>query len=308
MRFTIAVLIIFCTISIKAQSVYEFLELDKSPRAAALAGSYVANNGDPNIIFYNPAGIVFLENTPVSFSFLKHLLDINSASLSGSYEYEGIGRFAAGITYINYGDFTEADEFGNETGDFGAGEFAFVLGYANKLDENFYYGVNLKYIHSSIADYSSSGAAIDLGLHYAIPGSGWNFGFSVLNLGTQLSKYSGTSESLPLDIRIGGSKVLEHTPFKLYFSVNKLNEEQDSFFDRFKHFTVGSEISVANSVNLRIGYDNEKRDELSLGSSTGLAGFNLGLGFTVSEYVFDYAYSSLGSIGGLHRVGITTEF
>ena len=64
-----------------------------SARAAALGGTFVSNHDDPNIIFYNPAGINLLSDNPVSFSFVKHLLDINLASLSYSTEFEGIGRF-----------------------------------------------------------------------------------------------------------------------------------------------------------------------------------------------------------------------
>ena len=75
-------------------------------------------------------------------------MDINLATLSYSTEFENIGRFGAAIKYINYGNFEEADEFGTKTGEFSASEFAFVLGYANQLDENFYYGANAKFIYS----------------------------------------------------------------------------------------------------------------------------------------------------------------
>ena len=54
------------------QNTYDFLQLDSSPRASALGGAYVADIDDPNIIFYNPAGITNIDNIPISFSFLKH--------------------------------------------------------------------------------------------------------------------------------------------------------------------------------------------------------------------------------------------
>ncbi len=282
--------------------------MDMSPRAAALGGSYVASNDDPNVIFYNPAGINFLKNQPASFSFVKHLVDINSASLTYSQEFEEIGRFGVGVQYINYGSFTEADINGNELGEFGAGEFAFIVGYGNELDENFYYGANVKFIYSGIADYSATGIAMDLGLHYTIPENEWNFGFSILNLGTQLSSYIDKKEDLPLDVRVGMSKQLSHTPFKFYFSLNRLNEDYDNFGDRFKHVTVGAEIKFSSSVRIRLGYENEKRKDYKVGSTAGLAGFNIGLGFNVSDYTIDYAFSSMGSIGALHRFGISTTF
>jgi len=296
------------TSAISAQSTFKFLRLDTSPRAAALAGSFVANGDDPNVMFYNPAGINLLSGTPVSFSFLKHLMDINSASVSFSKEFEGIGRFAAGIQYINYGTFTRADANGMKLGNFGVGDFALTLGYGNRLDNNFYYGANIKIIYSSIESYSSTAAALDLGLHYAIPESRWNFGFSILNLGTQLKSYFSTKEDLPLDMRLGFSKELEKLPFRLFWSFNQLSDRYDNFLDRFKQITFGGEFRFGQSLKLRFGYDNEKRKEMKIGSTTsGLAGFSVGLGFIVNKYNVDYSFSSLGSVGALHRFGISTN-
>jgi hypothetical protein len=289
-----------------SQNTYEFLRLDMSARAGALGGSFVSNNDDPDVIFYNPAGIQLLEESPVSFSFVKHLLDINLASLSYSTEYEGLGRFGAAIKYINYGTFTEADEFGNRGGEFGAGEVVFVLGYANELDQDFYYGVNAKFIYSGIENYSSTALGFDIGLHYAVPEQNINVGFSILNLGTQLSSYIDTKEELPLDVVIGISKRLEYLPLRLSLDFHKLNEEREEFFDKFKAFTVGAEFTLSKPLRLRFGYDNEKRNELKIGSFAGIAGFNVGVGIVISAYRFDYGFSSMGSIGALHRISIST--
>jgi hypothetical protein len=294
------------TSAISAQSTFNFLRLDTSPRSAALAGSFVANGDDPNVMFYNPAGINLLSGMPVSFSFLKHLMDINSASVSFSKEFEGIGRFAAGVQYINYGTFTRADANGMKLGNFGVGDFALTLGYGNRLDNNFYYGANIKIIYSSIESFSSTAAALDLGLHYAIPESRWNFGFSILNLGTQLKSYFSTKEELPLDMRLGFSKELEKLPFRLFWSFNSLSDRYDNFLDRFKQITIGGEFRFGQSLRLRFGYDNIKRKEMNIGFA-GLAGFSVGLGFMVNKYNVDYSFSSMGSVGELHRFGISTS-
>jgi len=257
-------------------------------------------------MFYNPAGLSNLKENPISFSYLFHLLDINSASVSYSHFWEGIGRFGAGIQYINYGTFDRTTSSGAKTGEFGAGDLALLIGYSNELDENFYYGTNIKFIYSSIDDRSSMGLAVDLGLHYTIPNERWNFGFSILNLGSQITQYYTTDEDLPLDIRFGISKTLAHLPFTFYASLNKLNEEYDSFGERFEQFTFGGEFKMSKVIKLRLGYDNEKRREYKIGGTAGIAGFNLGLGILVSKYNFDYSFSSMGSIGALHRIGITT--
>ncbi|MFZ1291881.1 MAG: type IX secretion system protein PorQ [Melioribacteraceae bacterium] len=301
------ILAITFNFSVFGQETFKFLMLDQSPRASALAGSFVSNNDDPNVIFYNPAGISYLKDSPISFSFVKHLLDINSAALSYSHEFEGIGRFGAAIQYINYGTFDGRTIDGIETGEFAAGEFAALIGYSNLLGNNFYYGANIKFIFSGIADRSSIGLAADLGLHYSIPEERWNFGFSILNLGSQISQYYSFVEKLPLDVRFGFSKTLLHFPFTFFASLNKLNGEYDSFGQRFQQFTFGGEFKLSSVIKLRLGYDNEKRKEFKIGGTAGLAGINLGVGILVSNYNFDYSFSSLGEVGAIHRIGISTK-
>lgn len=308
MKKSVFVLIVSLAFSaaIFSQNTYEFLRVDMSARAGALGGSFVSNSDDADVIYYNPAGLSLLQGEPVSFSFVKHLMDINLASVSYSSLVEDIGRFGAAIKYVNYGSFDEADEFGNRTGDFSAGEFAFIVGYSNSLDEGFYYGANAKFIYSGIADRSSTAVGFDLGMHYAITSQDMNIGISVLNLGTQISSYYDTSEDLPLDVVVGVSKRLEYLPVRLSLDFHKLNESRDDFIERFKAFTVGAEFSLSKVLTLRLGYDNERRSELKIGSTAGIAGFNAGIGAKISNYQFDYGYSSLGLVGGLHRIGIST--
>jgi hypothetical protein len=308
LKIQISIFLFLLTAQCYSQNTFEFLRMDMNPRAAALAGSFVSSSDDPNVIFYNPAGIYTLEGMPVSFSFVKHLLDINLASLAVAKDFEGIGKFAAGVEYISYGSFKGMTENAVPTGDFGAGEVAFIVGYSNQLDENFYYGVNGKFIYSKIEKYYSTALAADIGLQYLIPEQLINIGFSVLNIGSQLQSYISTKEKLPIDMRMGISKKLEHLPLRIYLSFNRLSDQKDKFFDRFKTFTIGTEFNLSKVLRLRLGYDNDKRQDLKIGTTAGLAGFHIGVGALIKGYNFDYSYSSLGSIGSLSRVGITTTF
>lgn len=303
----ICLFLAFFSVSTYSQTVFEFLKLDASPRTASLAGSFVAGSEDPNIIFYNPAGIQTLKEIPISFSFVKHLLDVNMATLSASYEVEGIGRFGAGIQYINYGSFNEMTEDGIKTGEFHVADFAFTLGYANKLDENFFYGANAKFIYSGIQERSSTAFAFDLGLLYMFPESNWSVGFSVQNLGNQIKAYYNTKEDLPVDMRLGVAKQFSGVPLKFYFSFNNLNEKYDDFFSRFKNYTFGGEIKLSKVLKARLGYDSQLHRDLKIGTTAGLAGLNLGLGITAGSYLIDYSFSSLGPVGSLHRFGLSTS-
>ncbi|MEI7812826.1 MAG: type IX secretion system protein PorQ [Ignavibacteria bacterium] len=308
--FAVIILLVSLSKNLSAQSAgaFDFLRLDLNPRAAALAGSYVANTDDPNVMFYNPAGINSIGNMPVSFSYVSHLMDISLAGLSIVRNYEGYGHFAFGVSYINYGVLTRANEMGVKTGEFKAGEVAFILGYANKLDENFFYGANFKYIYSGIDNISATALAMDLGLQYHLPVQQLTIGFSVLNMGSQIKKYYTQKEDLPLDIRIGLSKRFERLPVRLYLSFNNLNKDKSKFSDRLTSFTFGGEFNLSKGLRMRLGYDNQKRKDFKIGSTSGLAGINIGLGAVIKDYNFDYSYSSLGLLGSISRIGITTSF
>ncbi|MGH2574105.1 MAG: type IX secretion system protein PorQ [Ignavibacteria bacterium] len=290
-------------------STFNFLKVDPSARASALAGAFETYTDDPNTIFYNPAGLSTITNKKVSAGFGKYLLDINFGALSYAQKYKDIGWFGASIKYFNYGTFDYADENGNVSGTFNANDIMFSIGYSNYIYEIVNYGVSIKYIYSKIAEYNSSALAFDFGLLYLIPSEQINIALSVNNLGSQIDAYNDTKEKLPLDIRVGVSKKLEHLPLRLSVSLYNLNVNKDKFIQRFKSFSIGGEFSFSENVAVRIGYNNEKRQDLKLGSSLGIAGFSAGLGIKFMErYQFDYSLNSFGKVGSTHRFNLGYTF
>lgn len=300
----LCLLFILIAVPLAAQeSTYDFLRLDMSARASALNGSFVSMKDDPNVVFYNPASIGTISKSRISASYLDHLMDVNAGSLSYGQDILGVGTIGAGISYINYGSFTRTDEALNVIGTFNASELAFLAGIAGTYEEDLYVGANIKYIYSSIAEYSSSAMALDCGILYDLPEHNLTIGASILNLGTQLKKYNGVSESLPLDILIGLTSRPEHLPMLLNLNFHRLNDNV-KFFERFSSFTIGSEILMSESFLLRIGYNNKQRKDSKMGTSAALAGFSMGAGIIIREYQLDYAFNSYGKIGGLHRISL----
>jgi hypothetical protein len=285
---------------IVGQNTYDFLRLDSSPRASALGAAYVAVADEPNALFYNPASITNIENIPISFSYLNHLVGINSVSLASTFNIGSLGKFGSSLQYTNYGNFDEYDESANKLGSFNPSDLAFTVAYGNNFNEHFTYGVGVKVIYSSIADNSSTGMAADFGIQYLLPENGWNFGLSILNVGSQLTYYNQTREDLPMSIQLGGSKKLSRMPLQLFFAFTRLNDD-----NRFKYFNFGAEFTLSKVIQLRFGYDNIKREEYKIASSSGLGGFSFGVGIDVKGYDVDYAFNSMGNIGAMHRIGVT---
>jgi len=314
MRFRPALLLILlslpaCTgLADGANTVFNFLRSDMNARAAALAGSFLAMTDDPTTIFYNPASLGTLTGPRGAAGFFKNLLDVNAGSLAYGQAIEDAGTFGAGVLYEHYGTFTETDELGNALGSFTASDMAISIGYSNTLDDNLYWGGAVKFITSSIAGASSSALAADIGILYCIPDSRFAVGVSIRNLGRQLTTYLGTRENLPVDASAGFSIIPKGLPLLLNVAFHNINQDVNSFGQRFRSFSVGGEFTLSKVLQARIGYNNEQRLDLNLGSTSGLTGFSAGIGINVKTYRVDYSLSSLGSIGSLHRVSISAAF
>jgi hypothetical protein len=289
---------------LEASSAFNFLRYTSSARAAGIAGCFVSIPNDPSALFFNPASVATVTEKPLSATFFKHILDINSGSISFITNYKDWGTFAASAVYTSYGSFDRADATGNITGDFSASDISFGISYANKLDTNLFWGATAKFIYETIDTYSSSAFAVDLGLLYLLPDNRTNIGVSILHSGFQISKFENTSESLPLDIRMGVSHRLEGLPLLVNLTFKSLADKQDNFFERFLNFSIGGELYLGQYIQVRLGYDNEIRRLLTPDNNKKLSGFSGGLGIKLKEFNIDYAAQQVGLSALLHKFSI----
>jgi len=286
---------------------FEFLRTDFNPRTSAMSGSFLTINGDLNALFVNPAGMADIQKQNYSFNYTNYLLDINGGSAAYNHIFPNIGVLSAGVLYMDYGNFTETNEFALPTGNtFSAHDFALVVGFANHLDEHFSYGVNAKYIYSQIENYSASAVALDFGLLYkAHFEQDLLFAVTLTNLGSNFAYYKDTKESLPKSLSIGASKKLAHLPLEIALTFSELNREGEDFSAYFKRFSLGGEFKVSKMFCLRIGYDYDLYEGLKNTTDKKFGGISAGAGILWNTYRFDYAYSNLSVLGNIHRFGFS---
>lgn len=302
------VFLFFSSTLFSKESPFNFLLFAGSARSGALAGAFVSIEDDPSAVFFNPSSIATNSSKDFSFTFFKHVLDVNSGSITYTRHLQNIGSLAGLIQYTNYGSFDRTNSQGQLQGTYTANDLAFGLSYANILDTNLFYGGTIKLISSTIDKYSSFALAFDIGLLFRIPEKRTNIGFSILNFGTQLSTFDGTRESLPLDVRIGINHSLRGLPLLFNFSFNSMNDNTPNFFDRFLKFSLGGEFYFGDYVNLRLGYDNNIRKYSTSTKDKGFSGFNFGLGIKLKEINFDYGFSQIGNTASFHRFSIYYNF
>lgn len=288
---------------------FEFLRSQYSPRGAAMGGNLMAVKGDIHAVLYNPAALSGNTNRLWSVNYADHLLDFQAGYLAYAQPYKQFGNVSAGLVYFNYGDFDETDEFGDKTGrTFGAAEFALVLGLSNSLGEGFDYGINLKYIYSSLDKFNASAIALDAGLLYNIQTiKDFQIGLSFLNLGTTINNYTDQNEKLPIILQFGFSKKLEHLPLLITGSLNDITASEENFTDRFKRFAIGGEFDISEIIKFRLGYQNEINQSVKPLGRTVLSGFSLGLGVFWKQFRLDYSYSNFGDLGSQNRLGVSGQ-
>jgi len=308
----IVVILILYALPIIAQSTgttsFEFLKIQYSARGAALAGNLVAIKGDINSFFYNPATLSSIDSRQWTINYVDHLIDFQGGNLAYITQAGSLGNLGLGLIYFNYGDFDETDEFGEKTGrTFGASEFAAAVSLSNMLGANFDYGVNLKFIYSSLESFNASALAVDAGIVYTIPNvNNLVFGLSLANLGFTIDNYTPeTDETLPLYLQFGVTKRLAHLPLIVAGSFNDMTLDTGDFWDLFRRFSLAGEFDVSKVIKLRLGYDNEvNRDVKPLGGRS-FAGVTAGVGIEWNKFRLDYSYSSYSDLGSQNRLAIT---
>ncbi len=315
------------------ESTYSFLGLTNSARVSALGGEVVSlMDDDINLIFHNPSLLSKGMHNHLNLNYVDYFAGVNYGYASYGHSAEGIGNFAAGMHYVDYGTFDQTDELGQSMGTFRASEYALNLVYSRSIIDTFLTaGINMKPIFSSFEQYSSLGIAFDAGITYHYPRTLTTVGLVAKNLGTQITAYSGSREKLPFEIQVGITQGLAHAPFRFSITLQNLerwdltyekaNERDfnslgsgvgksgfDQFGDKFmRHMVIGVEFLLGENFHIDMGYNYKRRQEMKVNARPGMVGFSWGFGFRISKFHFAFGRASYHLVGGTNHFSLTTN-
>ena len=300
---------------IGGERTYQFLELTNSARIAALGGTQIAvrDTLDLNLPYHNPALLHKGMSNTFLVNYVNYFADINYGYVSYARNINGIGNFALGMHYINYGDFKEANGEGELTGrHFTAAEYALNLIYSDSY-KRLSYGANIKPVFSAFESYRSFGFAVDIGITYCSKDSMTNFALTASNIGGQITTYyqDGNREPLPFNLQAGISTRLRYAPVNLSLTMQHLNHWDLAYYDTEEDFTpsglyereegilkqvmrhavLGVEIIPTSNFTIRAGYNYQRRQELKYEEKLSTVGFSLGFGIKIKRFRFDFATS-----------------
>jgi len=315
---------------------FDFLNLASSARSTALAGLPIAiADDDVAQGFNNPALINNKMSHHLTVNHNFHFADISHGFAAYSLTLDSAAlSLMLGLNYVNYGDFTRADAFGNRNGTFSGAETAMIVGVSKKLDERLRVGVNIKYASARLEAFGASGLGADLGFHYYNPEKQTNWALVAKNMGAQLFSFSQSREAFPFDLQLGYAKRLEHLPFRFMITAHHLQRwdlrsplddesgitiigqvpQPPSSFSKFtdnlfRHLAFGGELLIGRNevFRLRFGYNHLRKKELSVDEFKSLSGLSFGFGFKVKKIQFDYGVGRFHLAGAVNHLSISMD-
>jgi hypothetical protein len=307
--------------------IYEFLNLTHSGLISSLGGTNVSLPGNNlNLAYHNPALLNSGVNNNLALNYVNYFAGINYGLAMYSKSFPGTGNFAAGITYLNYGSFTETDVAGTITGTFRAAEYALSLIYSREIDSLFSIGITFKPVLSQLEKYNSVGFAFDLGASWHNRSNHFSAGFVIKNAGYQVTTYAGEPrQPLPFELQAGVSQRLIHAPFRFSLTLRHLEkfdltheyilpsssegkQVSSGFLENaMRHAILGVELIPHKNFYLSAGYNYQRRRELQVESKVSTVGFSWGFGINTSVLNIEFGRATYHLAGSSTNVSLVVK-
>ena len=329
------VLLTLATLIVSAQTTRkysnEFMNIGVDAAALGMSNAVVSQTADVNSGYWNPAGLVHLEDNQLALMHSSYFANI------ANYNYIAYGmplddRSAVGISLIRFGvddilDTTQLiDDQGNINYDristFSTADYGLTFSYARKLPlDGLNFGVNAKIIRRIIGDFASSwGFGLDAGIQFESKNN-WKFGLMARDITTTYNAWSideekfeqisgavdGENQELPETteitipkLQLGMSKKwIVHYDYSFLAAANlnvRFAENNDIISTSFASINpaLGFEFGYTDLVFLRAGVGNFQ-NEIQIDNSENVTFQpNFGVGFKYKGIQIDYAFTDIG--------------
>lgn len=282
--------------SIQAQdgrTVYNFLRLPVSAHGAALGGDNISLvEDDESMIFHNPSLLSNVSDKTILINYMNYMAGVNTASAAFNKVVKERASVAFSGQYINYGSMKEMNADNIQNGEFSAKDISIAGYFSYLLTDRLTGGVAAKFITSYIGEYNSLALGVDLGLNYYHQESELSLSLVAKNLGGQVKSYDDNFERMPMDLQVGISKRLVHTPLRFSATLTDLTHWNYKFI---QHLSAGAELILSPQIWIGAGYNFRRAKEMSIENSdheksSNWAGFSAGAGVSLNNFKLNFAY------------------
>ena len=309
----------------------EFMNIGVDAAALGMSNAVTAQTGDVNSGYWNPAGLLKLEDNQLALMHSSYFANI------ANYDYAAYAmplddRSAVAVSLIRFGvddilNTTQLiDAQGNINYDrislFSTADYGLTFSYARALPvRGLNYGINAKVIRRIIGDFASSwGFGFDAGIQFETENN-WKIGVMARDITTTFNAWAideeafatiqdavaGQNQELPETteitipkLQIGVSKLFNFNyDYTLLAAANlnvRFQENNDIISSSFASINpaLGFEFGYIDMVYLRAGVGNFQ-NELQIDNTERLSFQpSLGLGFKYNGIQIDYAFTDIG--------------
>lgn len=298
--------------------------------AFGMANAVTASTANVNSGYWNPAGLIALENNQLSLMHASYFANIASYDY-GAFAMPLDDRSAVAISIIRFGvdDILNTTQLIDDQGNidysrislFSTADYGVTFSYARALPlDGLNIGVNAKVIRRIIGDFASSwGFGLDVGIQFNK--NDWQFGLMARDITTTFNAWAideekfaeiqgaieGQNQELPETteitipkLNLGMSrKFIFHYDYALLTEIDlnfRFAETNDLVSTSFTSFTpaLGLEFGYLDMVFIRAGMGNfQNITQLDGNEAIGFQP-NIGVGFKYKGIQIDYALTDLG--------------
>lgn len=295
-------------------AVAQFLEIGIGARATAMGEAFTALPNDAGAVFWNPAGIVDVQQRSFYTAYNRWPADISIGGASFAVNFGHLGTVALSTTYLmtDEMDVTTIYQPMGTGESFGISNYALGLTYSRYLTDRFSIGFTGKLVNEKYLDYGYTNWALDIGTLYRTSFHGMKLGMSIQHFGPE-AQFSGEyidysdpksvdvdkpktfeTYSLPINFRFGACiDLMRNAQHQLISAADMIHSNNN-----LEQYNFGLEYGFHQTFFLRTGYQ----------FNTDEGGLAFGTGIKFNILALDYAYTDMGVLQDIHRVSLALSF
>jgi hypothetical protein len=301
----------------------EFMAIGVGGRALGLGSAQVALVSDATAGYWNPAALArinYLELMLMHDERFGSLVNYDYASVAipyGTDQSFGLSLMRLGVdgisdtrnALIDYSgsgvlDATNRLDYSKVTS-FNSSDWAVYLSYASRYSPDLFYGVNIKIIRRTLAEFSATGVGFDIGLLYS-PATDWFVGLNAQDITTTFLAWStGRDELVSPTMKLGTAYYIDLLGGRFAPTCDvdvRFENRQFASVANIGPISIdphaGLEFEYKQLIAIRVGYSDVKQ-------------LTLGAGLHFRKLDIDYSFARFGqenNLGDTHRISLRFTF
>lgn len=278
----------------------QFLKIGVGARECGMGEAAIGISTGINSIFWNPAGIAYIIDREVNFSYTNWLLTINHSASALALHVRKIGVVGLSVIYLGIPAFEETTvQMQDGTGRMvNASDLAIGLTLARRFTDKLSLGGQIRYVREQLDHDSFSNILFDFGAIYFTGFRSLRLAVCAQHFGPDIKMLRDTFR-MPLIFKVGlADDLLKSNNQRLTLDVDLVHPT-----DNRERMNFGLEYGFYNWIFFRGGY--------RLNSDLGNWSFGIGLKQSLARVQgsIDYSYTDFGEImGAVNRFTVSFNF